>query len=71
MIAFDSYSFCFLDTCAIHERMLDGEIVRQFSVTVFEEDVREADLINMGLSSNTLRGILRKQRMLGRVTVLL
>jgi hypothetical protein len=33
-----------LDTFAIHERMLEGEIIRQFSITVYEEDLKEADI---------------------------
>jgi hypothetical protein len=34
----------------MHERMLEGEIIRQFSVTGYEEDVKQADIINIGLS---------------------
>jgi hypothetical protein len=30
--------------------MLEGEIIRQFSVTVYEGDVKEADIINIRLS---------------------
>jgi hypothetical protein len=44
------HSFCLLDTFAIHQRMLEGEIIRQFSVTVCEEEVKEVDIINIGLS---------------------